>query len=88
MSYGHGGSGPIRDVVDVLSGWSAKGRMGGYVRKVRLSCGHFVAQVGNRSSVRVVDDGSTGYQSDDIRNLKTHKTAHCHLCAMEEESKL
>jgi hypothetical protein len=80
MSYGHGANGPLRDVVDVFGKWSCNGG-GNYYRKVKLSCGHIVAQIGSRHKHTHGD-----YKPDDIRNLKTHKTAYCHICKLEEEN--
>lgn len=77
MSYGHGNTGPKRRVVEVLGGWACTQRKD-YSRKVKLECGHIVAQRGKRCAMV---DGD--YSSRDIRNLKTHKTAYCHICGME-----
>lgn len=78
MSSGHKSIGPKRKVVEVLGAWRRhQGR--GYGRRVKLECGHIVAQSGQRNSMVNGD-----YISGDIRNLKTHKTAYCHICAMEE----
>jgi hypothetical protein len=81
MSYGHGkNNGVLRDVVDVLSGWKAVHRCGGYLRKVMLSCGHCVAQTGKRERLK-----NGKYSWSDIRNLTTHKTAYCHICKLESD---
>lgn len=80
MSYGHGANGPLRDVVEVLSGWTCR-KSRQYYRKVKLSCGHTVAQTGRKRNNRLLDGN---YSCDDIRNLTTHKTAYCHICKMEK----
>ena len=46
MSYGHK-HGRLQIVTEVLSDWSHKGTGRVYRRKVRLTCGHVVAQTGN-----------------------------------------
>lgn len=81
MSYGHGSDGPIRDVVEVLGPWEYRRCI--YRRRVRLSCGHIICQTGGHKSNKRDQDGY--YCSSDIRNLRTHKTAHCHICETQKK---
>lgn len=78
MSLRHGRVGPKRKAVEILGVWR-KSRPG-YTRRVKLDCGHIVAQSGTKRSTK-----NGAYVTGDIRNLDCHKTAFCHICAMENK---